>query len=103
VQAISDGLGSVAEVLVAGVRSRFIFSRMRSKVLAVAFAFVLLGCESKKSTSSQTPPASGSAAGPAAPRAPLTDLTTASTLAPVRTAFNAKKGEARFLTLLSPT
>jgi len=35
--------------------------------------------------------------------APLTDVTTASTLAPVRAAFNAHKGEARFLTLLSPT
>jgi hypothetical protein len=77
---------------------------MRSKVLAVAFAFTLVGCESKKSTSDQpTPAQSGSAAGPVAPRAPLTDLTTASTLAPVRAAFNAKKGEARFLTLLSPT
>jgi hypothetical protein len=32
--------------------------------------------------------------------AALTDL---STLEPVRAAFNAKKGEARFLTLLSPT
>ena len=37
------------------------------------------------------------------PTAALTDLTTGSSLAPVRAAFNAHKGEARFLTLLSPT
>ena len=37
------------------------------------------------------------------PTAPLVDLTTATTLAPVRDAFNAHEAEARFLTLLSPT
>lgn len=79
-------------------------SGMRCHALALAFAASLLGCESKKSTTDQPAgtPGSGSAAQPTA-RAPLTDLTTASTLAPVRAAFNAKKGEARFLTLLSPT
>ncbi len=77
---------------------------MRNAVLALAFTFSLVGCESKKSTTDQpaTPPRPGAAAQPT-PRAQLTDLTTASTLAPVRAAFNAKKGEPRFLTLLSPT
>ena len=58
---------------------------MRSLALVVVVA--MFGCDSKK---------------PAA-RVQLADLTTASTLAPVRAAFNATKGEARFLTLLSPT
>ena len=74
---------------------------MRSMALAVAVVS-LLGCESKKASTDQ--PASKPTPGSASkPTAPLTDLTTASTLAPVRAAFNAKKGEARFLTLLSPT
>jgi hypothetical protein len=81
---------------------------MRYTILAVAVSASLLGCESKKSSSDQpaVTPTAGSATGSAAqpaPRAQLTDLTTASTLAPVRAAFNAKKGEARFLTLLAPT
>ena len=61
---------------------------MRFSVLVLALS--LLGCESKKTQ-------------PQAARAPLVDLTPSSTLAAVRTAFNAHKGEARFLTLLSPT
>ncbi len=36
-------------------------------------------------------------------KAPLVDLTSNSTLAAVRTAFNARTGEPRFLALLSPT
>lgn len=78
---------------------------MRYQALAIAVIGLLLGCESKKSTSDRPAAQSetGSAAHPTAARAQLTDLTTASTLAPVRQAFNAKKGEARFLTLLSPT
>ena len=75
---------------------------MRYKVIAFAFALSILGCDSKKSTPDQ--PATQTKADSAErPTAPLTDLTPASTLAPVRVAFNAKKGEARFLTLLSPT
>lgn len=74
------------------------FSPMRYTVVALAVVASLLGCESKKPTTDEAPTKVGSAA-----HAPLTDLTTASTLAPVRAAFNAKKGEARFLTLLSPT
>ncbi len=89
-------------MLAAGVGSRLIFVRMRFMALALAFALTILGCDSNKTTSEQpmTPTKPGSAA---TPTAPLTDLTTASTLAPVRAVFNAKKGEARFLTLLSPT
>jgi hypothetical protein len=85
---------------------------MRYTVLAIALTAVLVGCESKKptveqsatqpTTGSATQPETGSATQPAA-HAQLTDLTTASTLALVRAAFNAKKGEARFLTLLAPT
>lgn len=76
---------------------------MRYTVLAVAVAALIFGCESKKTATDQPQPAKAGSATPSGPRAPLTDLTTASTLAPVRAAFNAKKGEARFLTLLSPT
>lgn len=72
---------------------------MRSPVLAVAVALAMFGCEAKKSTSDQ--PASNSAAKSA--RAPLVDLTSTSSLGAVREAFNAHEGEARFLTLLSPT
>jgi hypothetical protein len=77
---------------------------MRYTALVLAVAASLLGCDSKKASTDQPPNAAktGSAGQPAV-RAQLTDLTTASTLASVRTAFNAKKGEARFLTLLSPT
>jgi hypothetical protein len=57
---------------------------MRSLVALV----VLAACESK-------------APAPATTRAPLVDID--ASLAVVRTAFNAHKGEARFLTLLSPT
>jgi hypothetical protein len=72
---------------------------MRSLVLAVAVALSMSGCESKKSTADQ--PAATQDRPKA--QAPLVDLTTTTQLAAVRTAFNAHKGEARFLTLLSPT
>lgn len=72
---------------------------MRSQLLAIAIAAAVFGCESKKPSGEQAAPVEKT---PAA-RAPLTDLTTASGLGAVRTAFNAHKGEARFLTLLSPT
>lgn len=72
-------------------------SGMRSRLARVAFvaAALLLGCESKKA-----PPPPPSAEKPVA-RASLVDLTTS--LDEARTTFNAHKGEARFLTLLSPT
>ena len=73
---------------------------MRLTIL-VSATLLLTACESKKRAGNDEPPA----AAPQQPRAtaPLVDLTTATTLAPVRTAFNAHKAEARFLTLLSPT
>lgn len=79
------------------------FFGMRYMGLAFALAALLVsGCKSKNtSTDQQKQPAVGSASPRA--RVQLTDLTTASTLAEVRAAFNAKKGEARFLALLSPT
>ena len=72
---------------------------MRFSALVLALAASLFGCESKTSQPDPTPAAKEK---PGA-RAPLVDLTASSTLAAVRTAFNAHKGEARFLTLLSPT
>ncbi len=78
---------------------------MRNRALALMVATWLVACKSEKPSADQ--PAvrleTRSAPQPNARRAQLTDLTTASTLAPIRAAFNAKKGEARFLTLLSPT
>lgn len=73
------------------------------KAFALVVALALFGCDSKKQSSSEQPAAQPKPASTAKQTAPLTDLTPASTLAPVRAAFNAKKGEARFLTLLSPT
>ena len=72
---------------------------MRASLVALAIVFLAIGCDSKKSSKEQ--PAAVEQK-PAA-RAPLADLTTASGLGAVRTAFDAHKGEARFLTLLSPT
>lgn len=72
---------------------------MRSTVFALAIALSMFGCESKKST----PETTGTTEQKSKPRALLVDLTTASGFGAVRTAFNAHKGEARFLTLLSPT
>lgn len=63
---------------------------MRSPVLSlmsVAAIAAAAGCEARSSSGPTT-------------SAPLVDV---ATLAPVRAAFNAHKGEARFLTLLSPT
>lgn len=73
---------------------------MRFSALAVILALSLSGCESKKSSRESAPAAAPNAS---STHAPLVDLTASSTLAAVRTAFNAHKGEARFLTLLSPT
>ena len=79
---------------------------MRLQLVAIALGIALLGCESKKHD-----PAPSSAATQAGtsknvdkrPRARLTDITSATKLDAVRAAFNAHEGEARFLTLLSPT
>lgn len=80
---------------------------MQTQTLALAAAMLMVGCDSKKSAPDQAPAKQAETA-PAkqtetAARAPLVDVTSASTLAAVRTAFNAHRGEARFLTLLSPT
>lgn len=74
--------------------------RMRTLPVALAIALLDCGCDSKNTSGDQ--PAAQAAHQPTA-RAPLADLTTSSGLGAVRTAFNAHKGEARFLTLLSPT
>jgi PBP1b-binding outer membrane lipoprotein LpoB len=73
---------------------------MRSSILGalLASAILLVACDSKKSA-----PETATTTATQTTRAPLVDLTTASSLAAVRAAFNAHKGEARFLTLLSPT
>jgi PBP1b-binding outer membrane lipoprotein LpoB len=69
---------------------------MRAAVLVLA-ALALGGCESKRL------PTESKSAQPATPtaQATITDLSTS--LAAARSEFNAHKGEARFLTLLSPT
>ena len=67
---------------------------MRSPAIGALLALLLVACDSKK----PEPAATGSS-----DRAPLVDLTAATSLAAVRTAFNAHQGEARFLTLLAPT
>jgi hypothetical protein len=72
---------------------------MRIDAVAAVLGLLLLGCESKQAPDKGEP---APVQTPAA-RAPLTDLTAASSLDAVRAAFNAHKGEARFLTLLSPT
>jgi len=68
---------------------------------AILVALALMACDSKPASEAQSkaPPEQNKQTA----AAPLTDLTTASSLASVRAAFNAHKGEARFLTLLSPT
>lgn len=74
-------------------------SPMRFHVFAVAVG-CFVGCESKQSKTEESAPKPAAKTQPAH-KVQLTDLDT--TLAPVRMAFNAKRGEARFLTLLSPT
>jgi hypothetical protein len=70
--------------------------------VAVALAVVIAatGCESK---GAPTPPATTGSSANRPAHAPIVDLTGATALGPVRTAFNAHKGEVRFLTLLAPT
>lgn len=76
--------------------------RMRNQVavLAAVVALAIAGCEKKSSETKEEPEPFAKDSAPAA-ASPLGDLSTS--LADVRAAFNAKKGEARFLTLLSPT
>jgi hypothetical protein len=74
---------------------------MRSQVFAFAAVLALASCESKKSTSDEPAPKVEKLE--KKPAAPLTDITTATSFGAIRTEFNAHKGEARFLTLLSPT
>ena len=73
---------------------------MHRKVLLAALVLSILACDRKTSAPDQPskPPAAILRS-----TAALVDLTSQSSLAPVRAAFNAHKGEARFLTLLSPT
>jgi hypothetical protein len=73
---------------------------MRCSVFAVCLVMSTFGCDSAKTSRESAPQTAPNTANI---RAPLVDLTASSTLAAVRTAFNAHKGEARFLTLLSPT
>lgn len=75
--------------------------RMRSQVALVvtSIALSLVGACDKKSSPAPAPEAKRDAT-QAAP-SKLGDLSTS--LAAAREAFNAHKGEARFLTLLSPT
>jgi hypothetical protein len=70
-------------------------------VLAAAVALALAGCDKKRTETKEAPQPSAKDSSAAAPASQLGDLSTS--LADVRAAFNAKKGEARFLTLLSPT
>jgi hypothetical protein len=72
--------------------------RNQVAVLAAVVALALAGCDRRSSETKEAPRTKDSA--PAA-ASPLGDLSTS--LADVRAAFNARKGEARFLTLLSPT
>ena len=72
---------------------------MRTVVVTLVISLVAVGCDSKKSSNEQP----AHAAKQPTARASLIDLTASSGLGAVRTAFNAHKGEARFLTLLSPT
>ncbi len=75
---------------------------MRSQVAVVVAAVALCahGCDKSSSPPKQAQSDATAAAKPA-PAVQLGDLSTS--LAAVRTEFNAHKGEARFLTLLSPT
>ncbi len=77
---------------------------MRMQTVALALGLFIAGCESKKAgPEASTNKSSAAAATTKRPQAPLVDLTATTKLDAMRTAFNAHKGEARFLTLLSPT
>ena len=74
---------------------------MRSQLAVVLAALSFAAACDKKSSSDPAPKVEKDAAQAAAAPSKLGDLSTS--LAAVREAFNAHKGEARFLTLLSPT
>jgi hypothetical protein len=76
---------------------------MRIQVAAIAAAVVLSlsGCDKKAPPAEEQAPSATSEPAKTVPAAPLGDLS--ASLAAARTVFNAHKGEARFLTLLSPT
>jgi hypothetical protein len=76
---------------------------MRSQVAVVLAAVTLClhGCDKTSSPPKQTQSDGAGAVAKPVPAVQLGDLSTS--LAAVRTEFNAHKGEARFLTLLSPT
>ena len=73
--------------------------RSRLAIVLLAVALALAGCGKK--AAKERAPASDGGAGTTASTVVLTDISTS--LAAAREAFNAHKGEARFLTLLSPT
>jgi hypothetical protein len=80
--------------------------RMRGARFFVAWLVMLLGaCQADGRTSAQSgPPEQGAAARETADTTPgrrLPELT--QSLEPLRSAFNAGKGESRFIALLSPT
>ena len=74
---------------------------MRSQVTVVAAIALLLMASCDKKPSHDPAPKAEKDAAPAPTASKLGDLS--SSLAAAREAFNAHKGEARFLTLLSPT
>lgn len=87
--------------LIPGLDSRCILVGMRTQlalIVATAALSFVAACD-KKSSPDPAPRVEKGAA--QAPISKLGDLS--STLAAAREAFNARKGEARFLTLLSPT
>jgi hypothetical protein len=69
-------------------------------LLALAVALVLPACD-RGASPDRAPAQKTQETEPKAPAVPLGDLSTS--LEAARAAFNAHKGEARFLTLLSPT
>jgi hypothetical protein len=72
--------------------------RTTARVILVALVAVLTACERQNATNNDAPASRGASDSPSGR---LADLS--ASLADVRAAFNARKGEARFLTLLSPT
>jgi hypothetical protein len=87
--------------LIPGLNSRYMLIGMRSQlaVVVTAVSLSLVACD-KKSNPDPAPKADKGAAR-TAQTSKLGDLSTS--LAAAREAFNARKGQARFLTLLSPT
>ena len=74
--------------------------RNRFPLLAVAVALSLAACD-RGASPDRAPAQKTQEAEPKGPAVPLGELSTS--LEGARAAFNAHKGEARFLTILSPT